>query len=220
MTTFNPTDPSSWELLGKAWTKTHGSIPSQEELMQFVMGGMAGTGGGAVAGGFDDSAQSQPYGMQQQQQQLESQGNWSGQQQGQPWGYSGRARGRGRGRGGYGYGNGRGRDGGQWGHSAGRARSESTDAITLGGGDEDWSMQDRDNGENGNGDGWQGQHSEYQNHQGGASLGSNNQGPDLGVDQDVPSGGSRAGKMQRVGDRWVFVRADTAAAAPHAAEVA
>ncbi|TCD71752.1 hypothetical protein EIP91_005518 [Steccherinum ochraceum] len=217
MSTFNPTDPSSWETLGKAWTETHGSMPSQEELMQFVMGGMAVTGGGAMTGGYSDSAQNQ-YGMQQQQQ-PESQGTWSGQQQNQPWGHSGRGRGRGRGRGGHGYGNGRGRGGGQWGYSGGRDRYESTDAIMLGGGDEDWSMQDHSNGDNGNGGGWQGQSSEYQNYQVGVSSGHNDQGPDQAFDQDAPSGGSRAGKMQRVGDKWVFVRAD-AAAAPHAAEVA
>ncbi|KAI0629381.1 hypothetical protein C8Q77DRAFT_323696 [Trametes polyzona] len=37
-THFNPADPASWEALGKAWIATHGSVPTQEQLMQFVLG--------------------------------------------------------------------------------------------------------------------------------------------------------------------------------------
>ncbi|KAI0675817.1 hypothetical protein C8Q78DRAFT_1006681 [Trametes maxima] len=36
---FDPSQPASWEALGKAWTTTHGTPPTQEELMQFVFGG-------------------------------------------------------------------------------------------------------------------------------------------------------------------------------------
>jgi protein NRD1 len=35
--TFDPTAPTSWEALGNAWQVTNGYVPSQEELMQFVM---------------------------------------------------------------------------------------------------------------------------------------------------------------------------------------
>lgn len=35
--TFDPTSPSSWEALGKAWAATNGRQPLQEELMMFVM---------------------------------------------------------------------------------------------------------------------------------------------------------------------------------------
>ncbi|KAL1941265.1 hypothetical protein VTO73DRAFT_7477 [Trametes versicolor] len=36
---FDPSDPASWETLGKAWTATHATMPTQQELMQFIMGG-------------------------------------------------------------------------------------------------------------------------------------------------------------------------------------
>ena len=35
--TFDPTSPSSWEALGNAWAATNGRQPLQEELMMFVM---------------------------------------------------------------------------------------------------------------------------------------------------------------------------------------
>ncbi|KAI0642245.1 hypothetical protein C8Q79DRAFT_241287 [Trametes meyenii] len=40
---FDPSQPASWEALGKAWTTTHGTMPTQEELMQFAFGGGAPT---------------------------------------------------------------------------------------------------------------------------------------------------------------------------------
>lgn len=36
---FDPTQPTSWTTLGNAWQVTHGYLPSQEELMAYVMGG-------------------------------------------------------------------------------------------------------------------------------------------------------------------------------------
>jgi len=39
MSTFDFTAPSSWEALGKKWQVTYGYLPSQEDLMQFVMSG-------------------------------------------------------------------------------------------------------------------------------------------------------------------------------------
>lgn len=41
MTTFNPTDASSWQALGESYKTTNGYIPSQEELMEFVMSSMS-----------------------------------------------------------------------------------------------------------------------------------------------------------------------------------
>ncbi|KAI0372609.1 hypothetical protein BV20DRAFT_34029 [Pilatotrama ljubarskyi] len=35
---FDPSQPASWEALGKAWAATHGAMPTHEELMQFVLG--------------------------------------------------------------------------------------------------------------------------------------------------------------------------------------
>src|SRR6266850_2079114 len=35
--TFDPTSPTSWEALGRAWAVTNGRQPSQEELMMFAM---------------------------------------------------------------------------------------------------------------------------------------------------------------------------------------
>ena len=201
MTAFNPTDPSSWEALGKAWAETHGSVPSQEELMQYVMAGMGGGG----MGGYSSGNQ---YGMQQQQQQPQGgRGNWSGQNQ--SWGYSGRGRGRGRGRGGNGYGNGR---NGQWGYSGGRGNYESTDAVMLGGGEEDSNPYDTGTNQMD----WQ--TSDFQSN---LSASSDYDGPGADYTQSESSSepaSGRTGKMQRVGDRWVFVRAD--APAPPAAEVA
>ncbi|KAF8513432.1 hypothetical protein BU17DRAFT_95419 [Hysterangium stoloniferum] len=41
--TFDFSSPAAWEALGKAWEVTHGDLPSQEQLMQLVMGGMSQT---------------------------------------------------------------------------------------------------------------------------------------------------------------------------------
>ncbi|KAI0831807.1 hypothetical protein BC628DRAFT_1415313 [Trametes gibbosa] len=38
-TTFDPANAASWESLGRAWSATHGSLPTQEQLMQFVFTG-------------------------------------------------------------------------------------------------------------------------------------------------------------------------------------
>jgi protein NRD1 len=40
-TTFNFSSPAAWEALGKAWKVTHGYLPSQEQLMELVVGRMA-----------------------------------------------------------------------------------------------------------------------------------------------------------------------------------
>ncbi len=41
LSTFNPTEAASWKALGDAFAVTNGYMPSQEELMQFIMSAMA-----------------------------------------------------------------------------------------------------------------------------------------------------------------------------------
>jgi len=153
-------------------------------------------GGGMGGYPAPDSYGSQPQGGQD---------NWSGQNQ--SWGYGGRGRGRGRGRGGYGYGNSRGGGGGQWGYSGGRDDFGGTDAITLGGGDDDSNAYN--GAEPGNAT-WQdsGAHSHHN-----AQPVFNGNGDDSGSNHTSEGEVGRAGKMKRVGDKWVFVRKDSAALA-------
>ncbi|KAJ7170480.1 hypothetical protein C8R43DRAFT_1085436 [Mycena crocata] len=119
--TFDFTNPSSWEALGRMWQVTHGYVPSTDQLMEFIASALGGAG--VVAS------------QQQQQQQQQQQPEWNG---GSNWGGipPGPQNRRGaRGRGGLSRGRGYGgntRDG-QW-HS--NAMGE-TDAIVLGGGDEE-----------------------------------------------------------------------------------
>lgn len=42
--------PVAWEALGKAWQVTHGNLPTQEQLMQLVMGGIAQLNAGYSSG--------------------------------------------------------------------------------------------------------------------------------------------------------------------------
>lgn len=174
LTTFNPTDPASWEALGKAWAVSNGYMPSQDELMQFMMS----------ASSMGTYATGNQYGMQQQGVQ------WGGHDQ--MWDQTDTRRGRGRGRGrGGGYGRGNGRDA-NWGYSQGGYDRE-TDAITLGGGEEYESYQG-------------------EQHQNGSEFGQNvgpsdSEAPPAAPENSPPT--RSAGKMQRVGDKWVFVRAGT-----------
>lgn len=43
---FSPTDPACWKALGDAYTVTNGYLPSQEELMQYIMAQMMTIGMG------------------------------------------------------------------------------------------------------------------------------------------------------------------------------
>ncbi|KAF8634571.1 hypothetical protein AX17_004161 [Amanita inopinata Kibby_2008] len=148
VTNFDPTSPSSWELLGKMWQVTYGVTPSAEQLMQYIM-----------AGG--QAPMNQPTSDAQDS-------SWSGSHShGQPR----RGRGRGgsfRGRGTF-HGHGNGREGhGDWNYYD----SNQTDAIVLGGDGSDTCDERKED-----------------------ELSS---APDMGK--------SNGGKMQRVGDKWVFVR--------------
>ncbi|EJF57188.1 hypothetical protein DICSQDRAFT_111985, partial [Dichomitus squalens LYAD-421 SS1] len=59
---FDPSQPQSWVALGEAWAATHGAAPTQEQLVQFVFGGMPGLPAsasgapeqGEYAGGYDE----------------------------------------------------------------------------------------------------------------------------------------------------------------------
>lgn len=47
---FSPTDPACWKALGDAYTVTNGYLPSQEELMQYIMAQMMTMGMGMGMG--------------------------------------------------------------------------------------------------------------------------------------------------------------------------
>ncbi|KIL69293.1 hypothetical protein M378DRAFT_21478 [Amanita muscaria Koide BX008] len=146
-TSFNPTSPSSWELLGKMWQVTYGEMPTTEQLMQYVMHAMAGG-------------------------QAPSASTVSPEVQGPAWGNSsGHGQLGGRGRGGFparGGSNGYGNNHNLW----DRYDDNQTDAIVLGSSEND-AEQQIDN--------------------------------QPAATQEI-SKSSPGGKMQKVGDRWVFVR--------------
>lgn len=189
MSTFNFTDPTSWEVLGKMWEVTYGWAPSTEQLMQFVMSGGVvasaaaaglvpggqnlypqagmGMGMGDVGMGMGDMSMGgmdMGAGMQQSW-------GYGGQQQPQQWGVGGQGRGGHSNRGG-GYGRGGPRNGQN--HMGGYNNNDmASDAIVLGGGEDDGEDQ-------------------------------------MAMDQTSPpsgeGGGGPGGRMQRVGDKWKFVR--------------
>ena len=183
---FNPTDPSSWVALGKAWTVSHGSMPSQEELMQYVMsGGMMGM-----------HPMSGQYDIQQQGQWGEQEQCWDDTQQ---WNGS---KGRGRGRGGFHRGNSR---GGSLGYSGGSYGDRDTDAVTLGGGGD----QDSYDSRCGEDTSWK-----DSSNQRDETYAGDHQVQGEQLESVASSGGGRAGRMEKVGDKWVFVRGE---ATPEAA---
>jgi len=151
--TFDYLSAVSWEVLGKMWQVTHGTLPSQEQLMQFVLS----YGTGQL---MDSSFQSSNQTVYEQN-------------------YAPTSRGRGRGafRGRGGYGNGRGVQD-TWAYDEG---SHSTDAIVLGGGDSGDSHTDN------NGD----------------------QSPSIPTQQNHSSTPG-AGRMQKLGGKWLYVRDVTA----------
>jgi protein NRD1 len=153
MTTFDFTSPASWEALGKMWEATHGYMPSQEELMQFVFSG------GMVGPNIHD---------QMNPQRGWSEPSWAGnsseRSSGQPWQGGGRGGLQRGGQGsGYGY-NSRPVVGGQEENSTELPHADSNGIAAPGGSD----IQT--------------------------------------TSPETPAAGRLGGKMQRVGDRWVFVR--------------
>ncbi|KAG8959554.1 hypothetical protein FRC00_001459 [Tulasnella sp. 408] len=194
-TKFDPTNPVSWDSLGKAWEVSYGKPPTQEELMMFVMtGGMSATGGMPSAGEDTTAAETNQIPTWDGASNTGGQ-SWNGQQQNFQ---NQRGRGRGRGRG-YGYNRGSyggGRDGrngfGDEGYGA-QSYPASSDAVVLGGGDNSSSMSPSAYG---------GSHS--------MSPPSN----PMPVSNGAPSAGTplsgtvaTKGQMVKVGDKWKWVKA-------------
>lgn len=173
---FDPTSPTSWDSLGKAWAATNGRSPSQEELMMFVMEFTIGM------------ASQAPPSVPPMQGKPQAEYGWTGEPRGGPPRGRGGFRARG-GRGGFAHNN---SGGGQkrW-DVGGDAYAESTDAIVLG---------EHTNNQNGFG-GEQGSHEQAQ-----ASPDSDGDGD--GDGGQMESGSTAGGRMQKVGDKWVFVRDD------------
>ncbi|KAH9066694.1 hypothetical protein EDB87DRAFT_1587612 [Lactarius vividus] len=172
---FDPTSPTSWESLGKAWAATNGRSPTQEELMMFVMEFTIGM------------ASQAPPSVPPVQASPQAGYGWMGEPRGGPPRGRGAFRGRG-GRGGFAHNAGGGQK--RWDIGGDAYAENETDAIVLG-----------EHTNNQNGSDWaEGSHEQAQ-----AS-------PDGDDDEDggqMESGGSTAGgRMQKVGDNWVFVRDD------------
>lgn len=165
MSTFDFTASSSWEALGKMWQVTYGYLPSQEELMQFVMSGGV-IASAAAAGMIPGQYQNGMLGMEQGWPQSGG-GLWAGPGPGGGGmgGYPNRG-------GGPTYGNGNGRNsqqqrGGYTGHQ------QDSDAVVLGGGD------------------------------------ISNENDMMQIESPPPaqaSPPSGEGRMQRIGDGWMFTR--------------
>ncbi|GBE89596.1 hypothetical protein SCP_1602590 [Sparassis crispa] len=186
---FDPSEAHSWEALGNAWAVTHGYLPTQAELMQFVM-----------SGGFMGLAVASQFGTQQQQQQQQQQqaSQWAGQKN-NSWGASYQAqtgaawRGggiRGGGRGGHGYGNGR--------------DAEYTERA--------YPVDSAYGGEYGIGAGWSGagagdEQSREPPNENASDLPVQGS-PDSSGEGGAVGGVGGVGRMQRIGDKWVFVRHD------------
>lgn len=170
MSTFDFTAPSSWEALGKMWQVTYGYLPSQEDLMQFVMSGgiiASAAAAGMIPGQYQDS-------MMGIEQVWPQSGTGFGGRQGGGVGFLNQG-------GGSGYGHVDTRNGQQqWGGHAGAGYEQKSDAIVLGGG------EDASNGNNT------------------VSV----QSPPQPAPTSSPFGeaGGLGGRMQRVGDKWEFVR--------------
>jgi protein NRD1 len=188
--TFDPTSPSSWEGLGKAWAATNGRQPLQEELMMFVMEfTVSSMANQALPGGPAAQATNQ----------------WTtGQGQGQRWMGDSLSRG-GPPRGGRGRGGAFGNRGGRRGfYSGGNSRAgweyggdgyggydgdaNGTDAIVLGEHTNDIQSS--------------------QAHDAPVHEQVVQAGPGQGEEDDGQGATGTGGRMQKVGDNWVFVRND------------
>ena len=192
--TFDPTSPSSWEALGKAWAATNGRQPLQEELMMFVMEFTVSMANQALPGGGPAAQANQ----------------WTTTGQGQRWMGDSPSRGGpprgGRGRGGafgsrggrrgfYAGSGGNGRAGWEYGGDgyAGYADANDTDAIVLGEHTNDIQTS-------------QAQDTPVHEQVSQAGLGQGEEADDRMGSQDADTG--TGGRMQKVGDNWVFVRKD------------
>jgi protein NRD1 len=158
--TFDFRAAASWEALGKLWQISHGYLPSQEELMQFVI-----ARGAAATGPVTSPSMTDQTWPRSDWSDAPGGGAWRG---GRGWGRHPRG-----GRGGFGHGY------QKWGHMNMGYETNTSDAIVLGGGSEDY-LEDVPVAE------------------------------DVACTPDEPkvetTSGGAGGKMQRVGDKWVFVR--------------
>jgi protein NRD1 len=166
MSTFDFTASSSWEVLGKMWQVTYGFLPSQEELMQFVMSGgiIASVAAAGIIPG--QTGMGMEMGMEQGWTQSEQ---WAG--PGGMGGYPNRGGGPA-----YGNGNGNGNTRNNQQQRGGYkyvGNQQNSDAIVLG---EDISSES---------DAMQ--------------IESPQESP-------PPGEGGPGGQMQRVGDKWMFIR--------------
>jgi protein NRD1 len=191
---FDPTLPSSWEALGNAWAATNGRQPLQEELMMFVMEFTVSMANQVLPSG--------PAAPAAQANQWTGQGQrWTG---GEPRGGGPPPRG-GRGRGGAFGTRGGGRRGFNSGGNGGQTRwdyggdgyadmdANGTDAIVLG---------EHTNDVHSSSSGWAAQDAHEQVAQAGPGEEGDGQMGSLGAS------GASGGRMQKVGDNWVFVRDD------------
>ncbi|EGN96835.1 hypothetical protein SERLA73DRAFT_185021 [Serpula lacrymans var. lacrymans S7.3] len=179
--TFDFTASSSWEALGKMWQVTYGYPPSQEQLMQFVLSGGTVTGEPPTSelGGEQSGERSEPDWLESKEERGYSDTWGSGTGQG-----NGHARGRG---GSFEHGNYRDSHE-QWGYMN-SAYGQHTDAVILGegGGQEssDGAMEGQVYADAA------GQQTDAQEQLSNATR---------------PQTGGTGGRMQRVGDKWMFVR--------------
>jgi len=170
MSTFDFTASSSWEALGKMWQVTYGYLPSQEELMQFVMSGgviASAAAAGMIPGQYQTGMMGVEHGWLQS-----GGGQWAGPSGVIGGGYPNRGSGPG-------YGNNGTARNSQQQRGVYMGYQQSSDAIVLGGGDvssENDAMQVES--------------------------------PPHTAQVSSPSGEGEGGpgRMQRVGDKWVFVR--------------
>lgn len=195
---FNPMEASSWEALGKAWTATNGYVPSQEELMQCVM---SGTMLAMQQQGGTNATQEQSWPQADTttggQNQSRSGSRWD---QGEPSTAGATSA---RSKGGRGGGGGAGAYSGfvSGGFTHLHESQSDTDAITLSGNDAPESNE-ADAVQTSTAD-----HSDSTQQQNGVHPGEDRM--ESSPPQD--EGGAPSGKMQRVGDKWVFVRSDAPA---------
>jgi len=185
VSTFDPSSPVSWEALGNAWAVTHGYLPSEAELMEFMIPGSI-TGGAAAVAIQDTSQRAAPW--------PEKNDNWNNTQQHDPRFSRGAWRGgrgmsdRGRGYGGYhAHGNGRNPD---YALTSMQAFEHSMDAVSHQGSGS-FGERPETSGDDGTFDSRKGEV-----HSGEESMSGRTEG-NVGT-----------GRMRRVDDKWVFVRTE------------
>lgn len=155
---FDATAPSSWEALGNMWKTTYDYIPSQEELMQFILAGGIALAG--ATGCHYDNSQSQFHRLEGTEQGFRGNGGWQGGGRGSI--NEGKRQ----------FGRSDYREAGQWEHS--NAEYTGTDAIVLG--ESAGAEKEEDQCSDGH------------------------------HDSTSVKTQTRGGRMQRIGDKWLFVR--------------